>query len=187
MFIEQTSLIKYFPFLKKPKIGILRKKHCKSNIKSRYSLEIGRGNTVKIKETHCLDCGSRLVKNGRNKRVIIHDNGKGKLQFLIQRKRCPQCGEIHPDYSELFPKFSNYHENYKRRARQHYMEGLMPSQIRRVFKIDFGITISKSSIVNWINEVAEPLRDMLQETPIPSSGHWGYDEIVRHEVIYLNT
>ena len=57
------------------------------------------------------------------------------------------------------------------------MEGLMPSQIKRVFKIDFGITIAKSSIVNWINKVAEPLRDMLKETPIPSSGHWGYDEI----------
>jgi len=177
MFIEQTSLIKYFPFLKKPKIGKPRNKNCNPNVESPYSLEIGRDNIVKIKEAHCFDCGFRLVKNGHNKRLIIRDNGKGKLQFLIQRKRCPRCGEIHPDYSELFPKFGNYHENYKRRARQHYMEGLMPSQIRRVFKIDFGITISKSTIVNWINEIAEPLRDMLQETPIPSSGHWAYDEI----------
>jgi transposase-like protein len=177
MLIEQTSLIKYFPFLEKSIIRKPRNKNNKSNTEFPFSIEIGHDSIVKIKETHCLDCGSRLIKNGCNKRVIIRDNGKGKLQFLIQRKRCPQCGEIHPDYSELFPKFGNYHENYKRRALQHYMEGLMPSQIRRVFKIDFGITISKTSIVNWINEVAEPLRDILQETPIPSSGHWGYDEI----------
>ena len=138
MFIEQTSLIKYFPFLKKSKIGKSRNKNCKPNVESPYSLEIGCDNIVKIRETHCLNCGSRLVENGRNKRLIIRDNGKGKLQFLIQRKRCPQCGEIHPDYSEFFPKFGNNHENYKRRARQHYKEGLMPSQVKRVFKIDFG-------------------------------------------------
>ncbi|MBN1217249.1 MAG: hypothetical protein JXA99_17645 [Candidatus Lokiarchaeota archaeon] len=177
MLIKQTSLIKYFPLLNISKIKRNQKKKDKCNNKLLYSLDIGRDNIVRIKETHCLDCGARLVKNGHNKRLIIRDNGKGKLKILIQRKRCPQCGEIHPDYSDIFPRFANYHENYKRRARQHYMEGLMPSQIRRVFKIDFGITISKTTIVNWINEVAESLREMLQETPIPSSGHWGYDEI----------
>ena len=177
MLIEQTSLIKYFPFLKNPKIAKFRKKTIRSKAKLQYSFEIGRDKTIKIKETHCLDCGVRLLKNGRNKRLIIRDMGKGKHHFLIARKRCPQCGEIRPNFSKLFPKFSNYHENYKRRARQHYMEGLMPSQIQRVFKIDFGIVISKSSIVNWINEAAKPLREVLKRTPVPSSGHWGYDEI----------
>ena len=177
MLIEQTSLIKYFPFIKKTKKKNPKINRSKISPKSLYSLEMERDYILKIKETHCLDCGSRLVKNGRNKRLIIRDNGKGKLKFHIQRKRCPRCGEIHPDYSELFPRFGNYHENYKRRARQHYMEGLMPSQIKRVFIIDFGITISKTTIVNWINEVADSLRDMLEETPVPSSGHWGYDEI----------
>ena len=85
MFIEQTSLIKYFPFLNKAKIGILRKRKCNSDIKSLYSLEIGRNKLVKIKETHCFDCGSRLVKNGRNKRLIIRDNGKGKFQFYTMK------------------------------------------------------------------------------------------------------
>ena len=177
MLIEQTSLIKYFPFLEKSENGGCREKNIRNNKRFYYSFEIGRDKTIKIKETHCLDCGARLVRNGHNKRLIIQDIGKGKHRFLIQRKRCPQCGEARPNYSKIFPKSGNYHENYKRRARQHYMEGLMPSQIQRVFKIDFGITISKSSIVNWINEVAKPLRKMLRETPVPSSGHWGYDEI----------
>ncbi len=53
----------------------------------------------------------------------------------------------------------------------------MPSQIQRVFKIDFGIEISLTTIVRWINEVSEPLRETLKETPVPSSGYWGYDEI----------
>ncbi len=53
----------------------------------------------------------------------------------------------------------------------------MPSQIQRVFKIDFNIEISLTSIVNWIEAVREPLREMLRTTPVPSSGYWGYDEI----------
>ena len=53
----------------------------------------------------------------------------------------------------------------------------MPSQIRQVFKVDFDLEIPTSTIVNWINEAAEPLRKVLKETPVPSSGYWGYDEI----------
>lgn len=53
----------------------------------------------------------------------------------------------------------------------------MPSQIRQVFKIDFGVAFSKTSIVNWINEVAKHLRRTLKKTPVPSSGYWGYDEL----------
>ena len=37
--------------------------------------------------------------------------------------------------------------------------------------------ISESSIVNWISIAAEPLREVLKETSVPSSGYWGYDEI----------
>lgn len=53
----------------------------------------------------------------------------------------------------------------------------MPSQIKRAIKIDLGVEISRSLIVNWVEEVAKPLREMLRETPVPSSGYWGYDEI----------
>ncbi len=57
------------------------------------------------------------------------------------------------------------------------MEGLSPSQIKKVFNIDFNIDIPESTIVNWIDKVAKLLRKMLMETPVPSSGYWGYDEI----------
>jgi len=53
----------------------------------------------------------------------------------------------------------------------------MPSQIQRVFRIDFGIEISLTTIINWIEEVREPLKEMLRTTPVPSSGYWDYDEI----------
>jgi len=53
----------------------------------------------------------------------------------------------------------------------------MPSQIQQVFKVDFNLEIPRSTIVNWIEEVAQPLRETLRETPVPSSGYWGYDEI----------
>ncbi len=133
--------------------------------------------TIYIKEGYCLACGRRLIKNGYNRRIAILGDGLGRHEFRLQRKRCPRCGEITPDYSKLAPRFGNYHESYKKRARQHYMEGLMPSQIKRVFKIDFDIEISLTTIYYWIDEVREPLREMLETTPVPSSGYWGYDEI----------
>lgn len=178
--IEQPTLNKFFPNLPKPKDHSLLTELERIDALSEgegYTLRMKRDGTIYIKETHCFTCHSRLVKNGSNSRIAILDNGLGKHRFYLQRKRCTKCGEIKPEYSKIAPKHGIYHENYKRRARQHYMEGLMPSQIKRVFKIDFGINISKSTIVNWTNEVAKPLRKTLKETPVPSTGYWGYDEI----------
>jgi hypothetical protein len=178
--IEQTTLNKFLPKFNSQKInGLISDETGRStySVEYSYTLRMERDGTISIKETHCLRCGRRLVKNGHNPRIAILDRDLGKHEFRIQRKRCLRCGEIKPDYSKIAPKFGNYHENHKRRTRQHYMEGLMPSQIQRVFEIDFGIKISKTTIVNWVNMVAEPLREMLKETPVPSSGYWGYDEI----------
>ena len=145
--IEQPTLSKFFPNLPKLKnhslLAELERREAFPNSNG-YTIKMKRDGTIYIKETHCLICNSRLVKNGYNNRIAILDNGLGKHEFRIQRKRCPRCGEVQPDYSKIAPKYSNYHENYKRRTRQHYMEGLMPSQIQRVFKIDFGILISLS-------------------------------------------
>ena len=175
--IEQTTLNKFFPNLRKKRKLDERANRYDKQINTEYTLVLDPNYNVKIRETHCYQCGSRLVRNGWNSRIAILDKGLGKRLFRLLRKRCPYCGEIKPDFSKFAPKYGNYHENYKNRARQHYMEGLMPSQIQRVFIIDFGIEISKTSIVNWINEAANPLRETLRETPVPSSGYWGYDEI----------
>ena len=178
--IEQCTLNKFFPELSEPKNHSLVKKLKQVNslsVNEGYTLRMNHDGTIYIKEEYCLDCGRRLIKNGYNERIAILADGLGKHEFRIHRKRCPYCGEIKPDYSKLAPKNGNYHESYKRRARQHYMEGLMPSQIQRVFRIDFRIEISLTSIANWIEAVREPLRKMLRITPVPSSGYWGYDEI----------
>ena len=175
--IEQTTLIKFFPNLRRKRKLDKRANRHENQIDTEYTLILEPNYDIKVRETHCYRCGSRLIKNGSNPRMVILDKGRGRRLFRLLRKRCPHCGEIKPDFSKLAPKYANYHENYKRRARQHYMEGLMPSQIQRVFKVDFDIEISKTSIVNWINEAVEPLREVLRETPIPSSGYWGYDEI----------
>ncbi|MFW9988856.1 MAG: hypothetical protein ACFFC3_09395 [Candidatus Odinarchaeota archaeon] len=175
--IKQTTLIKYFP-PQKINESIIDKKQISPYYKDHsYKIILEANKIIKIKETHCLQCGSRLVRNGSNIRKVILDKWKGKHKFRILRKRCPNCGEINPDYSRLAPKNCNYHENFKFRARQHYMEGLTPPQIQKVFKIDFGIKISKSTIVRWINKISNKLRELLKNTPVPSSGYWGYDEI----------
>ena len=188
--IEQTTLNKFFPNLPKPQDHSLLKRLKKINRLSTnegYTLRMKHDGIVYIKEEYCLNCGRRLIKNGYNQRIAVLAEGLGRHEFRIHRKRCPSCGEIKPDYSKLAPKNGNYHESYKRRARQHYMEGLMPSQIQRVFKIDFGVEISLTSIYYWIDEVREPLRDLLRTTLVPSSGYWGYDEIhlrIRKERMY---
>jgi len=180
MSIKQVPLNKFYPSLPEPEIPSLEGEL--SDIEERkpddrYSIYLELDGTIEIEETHCYDCNRRLVYNGFNERIAVLDKGLGRYEFQLHRKRCPNCGEITPDYSALFPKYGMYHENYKRRARQHYMEGLMPSQISKVFRVDFGIKIAKSTIINWINGIQEELREMLATTPIPSSGYWGYDEI----------
>lgn len=175
--IEQTTLIKYFPSFKINALINDGNRHSTHSKNQNYSLVLEPDNSIHIKERHCLQCGARLIKNGSNNRKVYLDKWKGKRKFRIMRKRCLKCGEIQPDYSKLAPRNCNYHKNYKLRVRQHYMEGLMPPQIQRVLKIDFGIRISKSSIVRWINEIEGRLRSLLRDTPVPSSGYWGYDEI----------
>ncbi len=177
MILEQSTLIKFFPCLQVKKLQFNKAIKPRKRNKKNYDLIIEPTNDIIIKQTHCLKCNSRLVKNGWNLRILILDNRRGKKIFRLNRKRCPKCGEIKPDLSEFAPRHGIFHDKFKRMARQHYMEGLMPSQIKRVFKIDFNIDISKSSIVNWINEATEPLRMLLERTPVPSSGYWGYDEI----------
>jgi len=174
---EQTTLIKFYPFLRKRRRTRHRGNKRESEPKQEYTINLEPNNDLIIKENRCLKCGSRLVKNGWNHRFLILNERRGKKRIRLKRKRCPECGEIKPDLTSIAPNKGLYHDKFKRMARQHYMEGLKPSQIKRVFKIDFNVEISHSSIVNWINEVSEPLREMLKETPVPSSGYWGYDEI----------
>ncbi|MEX2715327.1 MAG: hypothetical protein Q6370_003385, partial [Candidatus Sigynarchaeota archaeon] len=61
-----------------------------------------------------------------NERTIILDNGLGAFRFWLHRKQCPACGEVPMDLSVLVPPRCRYPENFKRRARLHYMDGLPP-------------------------------------------------------------
>ena len=132
---------------------------------------------VDIHETHCLACGRHLLRNGWNRRQVYLDLGQGRAAFKVRRKKCPQCGEVHPDYSAMWARNRHYHDNYPRRARQHYMAGLPPGRIQEALEVDFGMVIPRSTIARWVDEVAAPLRDVLAETPVPTSGTWAYDEI----------
>lgn len=192
--IEQTALNKFCPSLPEgEEHELINEINRRVNFSTEdgYHLRLERDGTVEIIETHCLEGGTRLSYNGYNDKLAILDHGLGRYEFSLHRKICPKCGDIDIEYSQLAPKYGNYHENYKKRARQHYMNGLMPEQIAKVFHVDFGIDIARSTIQTWIDEAAEPLRETLKETPIPSSGTWGYDEIhlkVGGEKMYaLNT
>ncbi len=134
-------------------------------------------NRIEIDQTHCLACNMRLFKNGFNDRFVILDKNEGSYHFLLHRKRCPNCGEISIDLSNFAPKFGKYHENYRHRSRQLFMEGFIPSQIQVSFKILYEIWIPKSTITVWINAITQSLDILLQKTLVPSSGYWAYDEI----------
>ena len=91
--VEQTTLNKFFPDFSAPQINGLTsdEKSVISHFKeSPYSLRMKRDGTIYIKETHCFDCGRRLVKNGHNPRIAILDKDLGRREFRLHRKRCPR-------------------------------------------------------------------------------------------------
>jgi hypothetical protein len=179
--VKQTSLNKFLPRLTpvNPRMDYvaLYEKVDGHGITSLYSISIRENNVIDINEHRCKHCGKKLLNNGFNKRILELDLGVGRFVYHLHRKRCPSCGEIKIDLSSIVRAGSIYHDNYARRARQHYMNGLTPVQIRRAFITDFNVKISHSTIVRWINTAAHPLREMLEQTPVPSSGFWSYDEI----------
>lgn len=177
---RQTTLLSFDPFLPDIKErNLTREIEKKGIIRSRkkYSICLDTNNIVKIREKHCFECGRRLLKNGFNNRLVILDRGFGKFKLRLQRKRCSKCGEIKPDYSSLAPKYGNYHENYKRIARQLRLADMNFREIRQSIDICLDVSVSISTIYRWIKEIQEPLHRMLDHTPVPSSGYWGYDEI----------
>ena len=179
-YIKQTTLNNFFkalPQLSDQNVLVYHPFGLTESNTEQYTYEILGENTIEISESHCKVCGKRLVRNGFNARECVLDAGEGCYHFRLHRKRCKQCGEIVINLSALVAAHARYHENYRRRARQHYMRGLMPSQIQWVFSIDFNTWISRSTLVRWINSPAEDLHQMMTETCVPSSGYWGYDEI----------
>ena len=101
MILEQSTLIKFFPCLEIKNLKLNRAIKPRKRNKESYNLVFEPTNDIKIKQTHCLECNSRLVKNGWNFRILILDNQRGKDLFRLNRKRCPKCGEIRPDLSRF--------------------------------------------------------------------------------------
>ncbi len=179
--ILQATLNKYFPEL--PPVNISpypTRRHQggqASEDKQKYTIgEVAPG-IVGIRERHYHTCGQRLHGNGWNPRKVIQDFGMGLKAYRVLRKRCPACGEIKPDYSGLWPRFGHYHENYKRRARQHYLQGLPPGRARKALVVDFGVAVGRSTLERWVDQSAGELREVIAATPVPTSGIWHYDEI----------
>ncbi|MEX2757587.1 MAG: hypothetical protein Q6365_019585, partial [Candidatus Sigynarchaeota archaeon] len=125
--VEQSTLNKFLPGL--PPVDTTRKYIALHDALATI-------HSIEIKERHCLARGRRLLHNGYNERTIILDNGLGSFRFWLHRKQCPACGEVPMDLSALVPPRCKYPENFKRRARLHYMDGLPPRRIRMAMKND---------------------------------------------------
>ena len=80
MILEQSTLIKFFPCLQVKKLPLNKAIKPRKRNKKKYNLVIEPTNDIIIKQTHCLKCNSRLVKNGWNFRILILDNQRGNLK-----------------------------------------------------------------------------------------------------------
>ena len=80
--VIKTSLIKFCPRLPSPRKQNFLAEHDKArpvsgDIKYHHSVEAD--SNIEIQEMHCLNCGSRLKKNGYTHRKVTLDDGLGKL------------------------------------------------------------------------------------------------------------
>ncbi len=145
-------------------------------VDKRYTVILKRGNVIDIEENHCKDCGDLLYHNGYNVKTPVLDKGLGRRKYLVHRKRCMRCGEIPYDFSAIAARGSCYHENYKRRARLHFMNGSNPTRIQAAMRADYSMTIPRTTLVGWIRKALKPLRELLASVQLPLSGHWHHDE-----------
>ncbi|MHA1731775.1 MAG: hypothetical protein ACTSU5_07510 [Promethearchaeota archaeon] len=142
-----------------------------------YRLELRPDNTVEVVDTHCPKCRHRLVPNGFDDRWVVVPSG-GRWRVRLHRKRCEKCGvEVRMDLGRLAPRGKTYHENFPRGARQLYLADLVPRQIRDAFRVPWGVEVPASTITGWIQDAAEPLRELHATTVLPSSGTWHHGEI----------
>ncbi|MFX0102174.1 MAG: hypothetical protein ACFFCS_21590 [Candidatus Hodarchaeota archaeon] len=141
-----------------------------------YTVNLKGENIIEIEEMHCKDCGCQLYHNGYNPKQPVLDRSLGKRYYRVHRKRCPRCGEIKPDYSVLAPAHGHYHENFKRKARQHYINGQSISWIKMTLEVDLEVPIPYTTIVDWVVNMEEPLKDLLSTTWLPLSGYLHHDE-----------
>lgn len=145
-------------------------------VENRYTVILKHGNVIDIEENHCKNCGALLYHNGFNSKVPVLDKGLGRRLYRVHRKRCPRCGEIGYDFSAIAARNGCYHENYKRRARLHFMNGLNPARIQAAIRSDYNMTIPRTTLVGWILQSRQPLRRLLASVKLPFSGHWHHDE-----------
>ena len=75
------------------------------------------------------------------------------------------------------PRLCNYQEKLKARARHLFFLGTTPPRIVKIFRIFCKFTPSESSIRNWVKETYEPIKNVVENTTLPVSGYFGYDEI----------
>nr|MDO8109316.1 transposase [Candidatus Sigynarchaeota archaeon] len=145
-------------------------------VDKQYTVILRRENIIDIEENHCKKCGSLLYHNGYNSKIPVLDKGLGRRNYRVHRKRCMRCGEISYDFSAIAARDGCYHENYKRRARTHFMNGLNPARIQAAMHADYNMIIPRTTLVGWIYESRKPLRNLLASVKLPFSGHWHHDE-----------
>lgn len=132
---------------------------------------------IRLKDEVCKHHNIPLTKNGTNNRTIYTSEGKSFRNFRLQRYRCEKCGEYTPNYGDFIPKYANYQEEVKVKARHYYYLGNTPGEVRELFWVNGTCIPSESSIRNWVNEAVESIQDVVMKTKLPVSGYFGFDEI----------
>ena len=134
-------------------------------------------NLIQLQNPTCREHYIPLTKNGVNYRTIYTSDGRALKNVKIQRYECEKCGEYHPNYGDFIPKYANYQEEFKAKARHFYYLGNTPGQVLDIFRV-IGLCVpSESSVRNWVKEAFEPIREVVMNTKLPVSGYFGYDEI----------
>ena len=132
---------------------------------------------IRLKKEVCRHHNVPLTKNGINERTTYTSEGRSYKNLQLQRYRCEKCGEYKPNYGGFIPDYANYQEEVKVKARHYLYLGNTPGEVRDLFRVNGTCIPSESSIRNWVNEAAEPIRDVVTNTKLPVSGYFGFDEI----------
>ena len=143
-----------------------------SIIDNRY--QVNEDGVIEEHHSYCKHChSSNFIKKGYNWRTICLEKGI-LIRVKVKRYKCKCCRRFYQtEFPNLYEKYHNYSENFKKLIRRHVKDGYLSLRhLKKIIKASLGLDISHESIRKFLATT-----DSLyyRDDSFKPSGYYGFD------------